>query len=137
MSDEELAALLTSVNTIAVVGISDRSDRPSYGVAKYLQRYFRVVPVNPHLANWEGLACYPSVGDIPNGDEVDLVNIFRRPIDVPPIVDAAILRGVRAIWMQLGIKHADAAQRAVNAGIAVVMDRCIAVEYRRLLRSNS
>ena len=130
--DETIEKVLANCRVIAVVGMSDREDRSSHGVARYLQREgFRIIPVNPNLSRPVlGEVPYASLDDIPVS--VDLVDIFRRPIDVPPVVDAAIRIGASAVWMQLGIVHDGAALLARAAGIDVVMDRCTAVEYRRL-----
>ena len=123
--------LLHSIHTIAVVGLSPRRFRPSYGVAEYLQRAgYRIIPVNPHVAEILGEKCYPDLDSIP--EPVDLVDIFRRPEFVPEIVEAAIRKGARAIWMQEGVVHEEAARRAAQAGLEVVMDRCILKDHRRL-----
>ena len=126
--------ILSKAKVIAVVGLSDREDRPSHTVAKYLQSQgYRIIPVNPQLhAPVLGEQPYPDLESVP--EPVDLVDIFRRPIDVPPVVDSAIKIGAPAVWMQLGIVHEEAAQRARTAGLDVVMDRCTAIEHRRLVR---
>ena len=117
-----------------MVGLSDREDRPSHTVAKYLQSQgYRIIPVNPQLhAPVLGEQPYSDLESVP--EPVDLVDIFRRPIDVPPVVDSAIKIGAPAVWMQLGIVHEEAAQRARTAGLDVVMDHCTAIEHRRLVR---
>jgi uncharacterized protein len=139
--DETIEKVLVNSRVIAVVGLSDQEERSSHGVAKYLQREgYRIIPVNPKLTGPVlGEEPYPSLDAIP--EKVDLVDIFRRPIDVPPVIDAAIRIGAPAVWMQLGIVHQEAAHLASGAGIDVVMDRCTAIEHRRLvwlgkLRSN-
>src|SRR6185503_3201649 len=105
--------------------------RPSYGVAEYMQRAgYRIIPVNPHEATVLGEKSYADLDAVP--DSVDIVDIFRRAEFVPEIVEAAIRRGAKAIWMQEGVVHEDAAQRAEAAGIAVAMDRCILKDHRRL-----
>ena len=126
--------ILSKAKVIAVVGLSDREDRPSHAVARYLQSQgYRIIPVNPNLeAPVLGEQPYPDLESVPG--PVDLVDIFRRPIDVPPVVDSAIKIGAPAVWMQLGIVHEEAAQRARAAGLDVVMDRCAAIEHRRLVR---
>ncbi len=126
--------VLANSKVIAVVGLSDRPERPSHGVARYLQQSgYRIIPVNPKLTGPVlGEEPYPDLDSV--REKVDLVDIFRRPIDVPPVVEAAIRIGAPAIWMQLGIVHEEAAQRARNAGLAVVMDRCTAIEHRALIR---
>jgi predicted CoA-binding protein len=124
--------VLADSKVIAVVGLSDSPERPSYGVARYLQQSgYRIIPVNPKLTGPVlGETPYPDLDSVPA--KVDLVDIFRRPIDVPPVVEAAIRIGAPAIWMQLGIVHKEAAQRACDAGLRVVMDRCMAIEHRFL-----
>lgn len=125
--------ILTDSKVIAIVGLSDRPERPSHGVARYLQESgYRIIPVNPKLTEPVlGETPYPDLGSVP--EKVDLVDIFRRPIDVPPVVMEAIRIEAPAIWMQLGIVHEEAARRARSAGLKVVMDRCTAIEHRSLL----
>jgi predicted CoA-binding protein len=123
--------LLKSSRTIAVVGLSSRRVRPSYGVAEYMQHNgYRIIPVNPQEQTVLGEKCYPDLDSIP--DRVDIVDIFRRSEFVPGIVDAAIRIGARAVWMQEGVVHEAAAEKAAAAGLAVVMDRCILKEHRHL-----
>ena len=118
---------------IAVVGISDNPERPSYGVANYLLAHgYNIIPVNPNLREWEGKKCYPDLKSIP--ERVDVVDIFRRPEAVPPIVDEAIAIKAKAVWMQEGIVNEEAAAKARAAGLEVVMDRCMMKEYNRLKR---
>jgi predicted CoA-binding protein len=125
------AAILRSARTIAVVGLSARRFRPSYGVAEYMQKAgYRIIPVNPLETEILGEKCYPDLESVPG--EVDIVDIFRRPEFVPQIVEAAIRKGARAIWMQEGVVHEEAARRAEAAGLAVIMDRCILKDHRRL-----
>ena len=126
--------LLTGSRTIAVVGLSDNPARPSHGVARYLQEQgYRIIPVNPQLTGPVlGEQPYPALEEVP--EPVDLVDIFRRPADVPPVVDAAIAIGASAVWMQLGVVNEGAAQKAREAGLSVVMDRCTAIEHRAMLR---
>ena len=124
-------AILRSCHTIAVVGLSGRRFRPSHGVAEYMQKAgYRIIPVNPGESLILGEKCYPDLESIPYG--VDIVNIFRRPEFVPDIVEAAIRKGAKVIWMQEGVVHEEAARRAEAAGLAVVMDRCILKDHRRL-----
>jgi predicted CoA-binding protein len=124
--------ILRTSHTIAVVGLSNKRFRPSYGVAEYMKRAgFRIIPVNPGAAEIMGETCYPDLESIPDG--VDIVDIFRRSEYVPDIVDAAIRKGAKAIWMQEGVYHEEAAKKAEAAGIAVVMDRCILKDHRRLV----
>jgi len=135
-TDDELSALLSSSRTIAVVGLSDKPDRPSYGVAAYLRAAgYRIIPVNPHLTEWQGERAYPTVSAIP--ERVDIVDIFRRSEFVPEAVADAIASGAHTVWMQLGVINEIAAHRAHEAGLTVVMDRCMAVEHRRLLTTKS
>jgi predicted CoA-binding protein len=130
MSDE-IRDILTASKTIAVVGLSDNPDRPSYHVAAYLQRHgYRIIPVNPGAREVLGERAYPSLRDVPV--PVDLVDVFRRSEAVPPVVDDAIAVGARAVWMQEGVVHEDAAAKARAAGLKVVMDRCTLKEHARL-----
>ena len=123
--------ILKTSKTIAVVGLSNRRQRPSYGVAQYLQSAgYRIIPVNPRESQILGEKCYPDLESIP--DAVDIVDIFRRPEFVPDIVEAAIRIGAKAIWMQEGVVHEEAARRAEAAGLVVIMDRCILKDHRRL-----
>ena len=117
--------------TIAVVGISDNPERPSNFVAKFLEEHgYKIIPVNPTLTEWEGKKCYPDLLSIPV--KVDVVDIFRRPEAVPPIVDEAIAIKAKVVWMQEGIVNEEAAAKARAAGIEVVMDKCMKKEYIRL-----
>jgi uncharacterized protein len=126
-----IASLLQSAHTIAVVGLSEKSWRPSHGVSEYMQRAgYRIIPVNPELQEVLGERCYPDVESVP--EPIDIVNIFRRPELVPEIVDAAIRVGAKAVWMQEGVIHEEAAARARAAGLVVVMDRCLLKEHRKL-----
>ena len=124
--------LLKASRTIAVVGLSQKRFRPSNGVADYMQRNgYRIIPVNPFESAVLGETSYPSLEAIP--ERVDIVNIFRRSEFVPEIVDAAIRIGARAVWMQEGVVHEEAADLARSAGLTVVMDRCILKEHRRMV----
>ncbi|MCY4583720.1 MAG: CoA-binding protein [Chloroflexi bacterium] len=122
--------VLRESTVIAVVGLSDRPDRPSHGVAKYMQECgYRIIPVNPGLTGPVlGEQPYARLEDVP--EHVDVVDIFRRAVDVPPVVDGAIRIRADAVWMQLGISHGEAAARAEAAGLRVVMDKCMAIEHR-------
>ena len=112
------------LKTIAVVGISDNPERPSNFVAKFLEeRGYTIIPVNPNLTEWNGKKCYPDLLSIPI--KVDVVDIFRRPDAIPPIVDEAIAIKAKVVWMQEGIVNEEAAAKARDAGIEVVMDRCM------------
>ena len=125
------AEILRSAKTIAVVGLSSRRSRPSHGVAEYLQRAgYRVIPVNPRETEVVGEKAYPDLASIPV--PVDIVDIFRRSEHVPEIVEEAIRIGAKMVWMQEGVFHEPAAQRARAAGVEVVMDHCILKEHRRL-----
>lgn len=128
---EVIRELLSRIKTIAVIGISDKPDRPSYHVAAYLQKQgYRIVPINPQLARVLGETVYDRLEDVP--DPIDLVDIFRKPEAVPDIVDSAISLRVGAIWMQEGVIHVESALKARAAGLEVVMDRCILKDHVRL-----
>jgi predicted CoA-binding protein len=123
--------LLKTSRTIAVVGLSSKRFRPSYGVAEYMQRNgYRIIPVNPFVPAVLGEKCYPDLDSIP--ERVDIVDIFRRAEFVPEIVEAAIRIGARVVWMQEGVVHEEAAERARSAGLVVVMDRCVLKDHRRI-----
>ena len=131
-SDDYLRKLLTGANSVAVVGISPRPDRPSHAVAAYLKDAgYRIFPVNPAIESWNGIAAYDTVSDIQ--EKIDIVDIFRRPLQVGPVVEDAIAAGAGAVWMQQGIVNESAAQAARDAGLDVVMDRCMLVEHHRLI----
>lgn len=130
---ERISELLKSAKTIAVVGLSDRPYRTSYGVSQYMQSQgYRIIPVNPTIAESLGEKAYPTLSDVP--EKIDIVNVFRRSEFVTEVVDEAIRLGVPAIWMQEGVIDEQAAEKARAAGIFVVMDRCILKEHRRLMR---
>jgi uncharacterized protein len=132
MSDQEETELLRTAKTIAVVGLSSNPARASFGVSRFLQRQgYRIIPVNPNETQVLGERAYASLRDVP--DPIDIVQIFRRPEGVPDVVDAALGRKIRCIWMQEGVVHPSAAARAEAAGIPVVMDRCMLKEMARLL----
>ena len=131
--DEDIARLLAATRTIALIGASDRPDRPSYGVMKYLQdRGYRVFPVNPQITgeHVHGEFVWRELAQI--GEPIDIVDIFRRSDAVGEAVDQAIFAGAKAVWMQLGVIDEAAAERAEAAGLKVVMDRCIKIEIMRL-----
>lgn len=131
--DPDLKRLFETVRTIAVVGCSPKPERPGHYVAKYLQDLgYRIIPVNPGQSEILGEKCYASLRDIP--EPVDMVDCFRRAEDIPPVVEDAIAIGAKFIWMQLGIVNDEAAKRAMEAGIEVVMDRCPKIDYPRLFR---
>ena len=128
---ETLRRILQTARTIAIVGLSDKWHRPSYFVAKYLlDRDYRIIPVNPRHDEILGQKCYPTLEAIP--DEVDMVDLFQRSEAVMPFVESAIDMQVKFVWMQLGIRNEEAAEKARKKGIEVVMDRCPKIEYARL-----
>ena len=131
-SDAEIAALLAETRTIAMVGASDRPDRPSYGVMRFLQqRGYRVLPVNPQITgeHVHGEYVWRDLAQI--GEPIDMVDIFRRPAAAGEAVDQAIAAGAKSVWMQLGVINEEAAARAEAAGLKVVMDRCPAMDLPR------
>ncbi|MES2338927.1 MAG: CoA-binding protein [Pseudomonadota bacterium] len=132
-SDEDIKALLEGARTIAMIGASDRPDRPSYGVMKRLQDHgYRVIPVNPQITgeHIHGEFVFRELAQL--GDPIDIVDIFRRSDAAGDAVDEAIAAGAKAVWMQLGVVNEAAAARAEAAGLKVVMDRCPAIEIPRL-----
>ena len=127
-----LSRILRRHRTVAVVGLSANWQRPSNFAAKYLQEHrYRVIPVNPAYQEVLGERCYPDLKSIP--EPVEIVNIFRRAEDVPPIVEDAIAIGAKVVWMQLGVMNEAAAARAREAGLQVVMDRCMKVDHAQIL----
>lgn len=130
--DQQIRALLKRITSIAVIGLSDNPDRPSHEVALSLQQFgYRVIPVNPGQSEVLGEISYPELSAMPQ--PVQLVDVFRAPEHVPGIVAECIELGLPALWLQEGVVHPEAAQQAQDAGITVVMDRCIYKEYKRLL----
>lgn len=128
-----IAEILKSAHTIAVVGLSASPMRVSNGVSEYMQRAgYRIIPVNPNESEVLGERSYSTLEEVP--DKIDIVNIFRRPEFTPEIVEAAIKIGAKAVWMQEGVVNEAAAARAREAGIDVVMDKCILKEHRKLSR---
>lgn len=128
-----IAELLRQSRVIAVVGLSSRRSRPSFGVSQYMQSVgYRIIPVNPNETEVLGERAYARLEDVP--EHIDIVNVFRRPEHVPEIVESAIRVGAKAIWLQEDVVHEEAARRAEEAGLAVVMDRCILKEHRRVFR---
>jgi uncharacterized protein len=122
--------ILKKYKTIAVVGLSSNPARPSYEVSEYLQSAgYRIIPVNPNETEVLGEKSYGRLEDVP--EKVEIVDIFRRNEDVPPVVDSAIRVGAKVVWMQLGIENAEAAEKARAAGLMVVEDACLLVEHRR------
>jgi predicted CoA-binding protein len=125
--------LLRSSRVIAVVGLSSKKFRASYGVAEYMQREgYRIIPINPNETKVLGERAYARLEDVP--EHIDIVDIFRRSEFVGPLVDSAIRIGAAAVWMQEGVEDQDAARKATEAGLMVVMDRCILKEHQRYLR---
>jgi uncharacterized protein len=126
----QIEEILRNARTIAVVGLSGKRYRPSYGVTEYMQRSgYRIIPVNPYEEEILGERCYTDLDSVP--EPVDIVDIFRRSEFVPEIVEAAIRKGAKAIWMQEGVMHEAAGRRAAEAGLFVLMDRCILKDHRR------
>jgi uncharacterized protein len=129
---DPIGELLASAKTIAVVGLSSKKFRPSYGVAQYLKSAgYRIIPVNPNESEVLGEKSYPSLESIPAAEKIDIVDIFRRSEEVSDVVDRAIRIGARAVWMQEGVVNELAAARARSAGLFVAMDLCILKEHRR------
>ena len=125
-----IANILEQHKTLAVVGLSSKPTRPSHGVSEYMQQHgYRIIPVNPRESEVLGEKVYPTLDEVP--EPTDVVVIFRRPEFVPEVVDAAIRKGAKVIWMQEGVIHEDAAARARAAGLGVVQDRCILKEYAK------
>ncbi len=132
-SIDPITQLLKASRTIAVVGLSSKPHRPSQGVAAYLQTVgYRIIPVNPNETEVLGEKAYARLEDVP--EPIDVVDIFRRPEFVPAIVESAIRIGARAVWMQEGVGHPEAAERARRAGLAVVMDACMLKEHVKHFR---
>jgi predicted CoA-binding protein len=131
MSGEpDVKAILAGAKTIAVVGISPKEQSASHQVAKYLIEHgFTVIGVNPSRGEILGVKCYPDLRSIP--EHVDVVDIFRRVDAIPPIVDEAIEIGAGTVWMQLGLEHEESAQKARQAGLSVVMNKCTKIEHTR------
>jgi uncharacterized protein len=131
-SPDEIKALLLRIKTIAVVGLSPKPDRPSFGVSQAMQRFgYRIVPVRPALDSALGEKAYAKLADIPF--PVDLVNVFRESAAIPGVVEEALAINAPAIWIQEGIVHDEAAEKARSAGLTVVMDRCIYKDYMRYM----
>ena len=131
-SDEAQAVeVLKNAKTVAVVGISAKEERDSHKVAKYLKKHgYKVIPVNPGLKEVLGEPCYPDLKSIP--EHIDVVDIFRSVDAIPGIVDEAIAVGADAVWMQLGLAHEEAGEKARKAGLTVVMNRCMKIDHARL-----
>ena len=133
MGNADIKQILTTYKNIAVVGLSADADKPSHEVAAYLQQAgFRIIPVNPACQEILGEKCYPTLAEVPL--EVEIVDVFRRSEFLPEIVEQAIAKGAKVVWMQEGVVNEAAAARAEAAGLAVVMDRCLLKEHVRLVR---
>lgn len=131
--DTDIPSILRSAKVIAVVGLSDKPERPSYDVASYLMgRGYGIIPVNPNISAWRGMKAYPGLLAIPKDVQVDVVDIFRKSRDVPPVVDEAIKIGAKTVWMQLGVVNEAAAEKARKAGLLVVMDKCMKIERMKM-----
>jgi uncharacterized protein len=129
-SADPIFDILTKYKTIAVVGLSSNPSRPSYGVTEYMQSSgYHIIPVNPNETDVLGEPSYASLDEVPQ--KIEIVDVFRRPEEVLPVVDAAIRAGAKVVWMQLGIANEPAAEKARAAGITVVMDACMFVEHKK------
>ena len=127
-SDDDIKSLLTNAQTIAIVGASSNPEKSSYGIMRKLQHVgYRVIPVNPRETEVLGEKAYASLSDIP--EKIDIVDVFRRAEDTPPIADEAVKIGAKALWLQSGIASEDAAARAAAGGLTVVMDACLGTEH--------
>ncbi|MGZ3513406.1 MAG: CoA-binding protein [Thermodesulfobacteriota bacterium] len=134
MKKEDIKKILSESKAVAVVGISPQKDRPSYIVAAYLKsKGYQIIPVRPDGEEILGEKVYHSLTEIPKGINVEVVDIFRKSEDVPPIVEEAIRRGAKTIWMQEGVIHGEAGEKAEKAGLKVVMDRCMKKEHQKLI----
>jgi predicted CoA-binding protein len=130
-SNDAIADILKNYKTIAVVGLSSNPRRPSFGVAQYMQSAgYRIIPVNPNETEVLGEKCYPRLEDVPKSQRIEIVDIFRRSENIPPVVDSSIVIGAKVIWMQLGIDNQNAAAQARAAGLFVVEDACMLIEHR-------
>ena len=130
---QKIKAILEKYKTVAVVGLSPKQERDSHKVAKYLkENHYRIVPVNPGQREILGEKCYPNLKAIPF--QIDVVDIFRKPDAIPPVVDDAIEIAAKVIWMQLGLAHNQAADKAREAGLEVVMSKCIKIEHMNMLK---
>jgi uncharacterized protein len=132
-SPDPILDILKRAKTVAVVGISSKRIRPSYGVSQYLLTVgYRVIPVNPHETEVHGLKCVGSLDDV--AEAIDIVDVFRRAEELPPVVDSAIAKGARVLWMQEGVVNEAAGEKARAAGLVVVMDACMLTEHRKRMR---
>lgn len=132
-NEDDAIEQMLEMKNIAVVGLSSKRDRASYGVAAYMQRHgYRIIPVNPTEDEVLGETAYPTLADIPAEIEVDYVDVFRRSELTPPVVEDAIARGVKGVWLQLGIRNAEARRMAAEAGLLYVEDACLKIEHAHL-----
>jgi len=131
-NDQMMKEILLSTRTIASVGLSSNPEKESFWIVKYLQdQGYRIIPINPTADEILGEKAYPDLESVP--EKIDVVQVFRKPEDVPPVVDSAIQVGAKVVWMQEGIVHKEAAQKAREAGLQVVMDACMRATHRRLI----
>jgi len=127
---DRILELLKKAKTIAVVGLTDDPSKPSYGVSQYMQSNgYRIVPIHPKLSKVLGERAYPSLSEAAKAEKIDLVDVFRRPDAVPAIVDEVLALGIPALWLQETVVHEEAARKAREAGVLVVMDKCILKEH--------
>jgi predicted CoA-binding protein len=133
MYDEDRTKeFLTKYRNVAVVGISDKPERPSYDVSSYLVRNgFNVIPINPSLESWNGIRAYPDLSSVPPGTRIDIIDIFRKSEQVQPIVEEALKLDPKVIWMQEGVINFEAAELAKKNNVSVVMDRCMKKEHMK------
>lgn len=130
--DRTLKEILMTIRTVASVGVSSNAEKPSYGIFSYLKAHgYHMIPVNPGASEILGNKVYADLASIP--EKIDVVQVFRKPEDVPPVVEQAIRVGAKVVWMQEGVVNEAAAQKAEAAGLKVVMDRCMRETHRRLL----
>ncbi|MBF0627086.1 MAG: CoA-binding protein [Magnetococcales bacterium] len=133
IQDQDLITLLAQARVIAVVGLSPKPDRASFRVAEYMQQAgYRIIPVRPMGEEILGETCYPSLEEIPAGIKVDIVDLFRRAEETPPLAEEAVRIGARCLWLQSGIINEESMETARQGGLLAVQDRCLMVEHRRL-----
>jgi predicted CoA-binding protein len=131
LSDQKIRSILTEAMVIALVGYSPKPQRPSYQIGRFLRQMgYKVYPINPVIKEIDGEKCYPALSQVP--EPVDIVNVFRRSQFLPEIIDAAIVIKAKTVWAQLEIYDQESAQKAISAGLNVIMDSCIKIEYLRL-----
>ena len=129
--EQSIHHILTHCRTVAVVGLSPKAHRASFGVARYMQENgWRIIPINPNATEILGEKAYPTLAEAAQHARIELVNVFRNSEDVPPVVDEAIALGAQAVWLQLGISHDAALAKAQAAGLVVVQNKCLKVEHR-------